>query len=54
MKWYKTLTVQQKINAKECFILLCGVSWSDIGIILNMRERLNIMEEKLKLEGFNI
>lgn len=52
MNWYKTLDIHKKINAKECFVLLCGVDFSKIGVILSLRERINLMEEKLKIEGF--
>lgn len=54
MKLYKTLDVHTKINAKECFILLCGVKWEDICPILGMKTMLNLMEEKLKSEGIEI
>ena len=54
MKWYKTLNVHQRINAKDCFILLCGVDFQAINCILSLRDRINLLEEKLKLEGFYI
>lgn len=54
MEWYKTLSLHQKINAKTCFELLCGAKWEDIGHILDMRTRLNLMYEKLKAEGFDV
>ena len=54
MEWYKTLNIQTRINAKECFKLLCGVEFDKIGILLSFRQRIDLMYEKLKLEGFNV
>jgi hypothetical protein len=54
MNWYKTLDIHTRINAKDCFKLLCGADWQLIGRILDMRTRLDLMYEKLKREGFDI
>ena len=54
MDWYKSLTVHQRINAKECFEILCGVKWESLSFMLSMRERIEIMYNKLRLEGFLI
>lgn len=54
MEWYKRLTINQRINAKECFELLCGVGFQEIGSILSLRERIDLMFEKLKIEGFDV
>lgn len=51
MNWYSTLTIHQKINAKECFVLLMGLDFQKIGCLFSFKERLNQMEEKLKIEG---
>ena len=50
MEWYKNLDINKKINAKECFILLCGVGFSEVGIIVPLRERIDLMYDKLKIE----
>lgn len=51
MEWYSKLSIHQKINAKECFKLLTGVSFSDLSCIFNIKERMDIMEMKLIQEG---
>lgn len=52
--WYKTLTINQRINAKECFELLCGVKWEQLSFMFTMRERIEIMYNKLLIEGFEL
>lgn len=54
MEWYRTLDVNRKIAAKQCFILLCGVDFVKLGLLFSFRERMDLMYEKLKLEGFNV
>jgi hypothetical protein len=51
IEWYKSLSVQQKVNLKDCAILICGLSWDDMSIFFNMREKLNILHRKLIIEG---
>lgn len=51
MKWYKTLDIDTKINMKGCFELLCGVKWESLSFMFSMRERIEIMFNKLKIEG---
>lgn len=52
--WYKTLDLHQKVNLKSIFNLLCGLSWSDISCLFSMREKIDIVYNKLKMEGFDI
>ena len=52
IEWYKSLPIHNKIGLKEATILLCGMNWSDFNILFNPRERLSIIYQKLKLEGF--
>jgi hypothetical protein len=54
MKWYLTLNINQRINLKECFELLCGVKWEKISSILPMRDRIELTYQKLKMEGFEV
>ena len=54
MEWYKTLDINAKINAKSCFELLCGVKWEQLSFMFSMQDRIEIMYNKLKMEGFNI
>lgn len=52
MEWYKSLDIHTRINCKDCFELLCGVEFSQIGRLLDFRERITIMYDKLQMEGF--
>ena len=52
--WYKTLDLNQKINIKGCFDLLCGMGWQEIAFIIPLGERIKLAYDKLKLEGFDV
>ena len=54
MEWYKTLDINARINAKVCFELLCGAKFEDLSFLFFFRERIELMYEKLKMEGFDI
>lgn len=54
IEWYKKLDTNQKINLKDCFKLLCGVDFDKIGKLLSFRERICLMYNKLKMEGFEV
>ena len=54
MNWYKKLDIHTKINAKECFKLLCGADFSALSCLFSYKERIEIMYDKLKLEGFDV
>jgi hypothetical protein len=54
MKWYKSLNIHAKINAKNCFQLLTGTKFGDLSFLFSFEERINIMYNKLKIEGFEI
>ena len=54
LNWYKKLDINQKINMKEIFVLLCGVEWDKLSFVLSMRERIEITYNKLKREGFDV
>jgi len=47
MKWYKTLTLNQKINIKEAFVLLCGVDFQMLNFLFTLRERIELLYVKL-------
>ncbi len=43
MKWYKLLTIHQKINAKDIMILACGVSFDSLGKLgFSFQDRIEI------------
>ena len=54
MNWYMTLDIHTRINAKVCFELLTGTKFEDLAFMFSFRERMDIMENKLRMEGFNI
>lgn len=54
VEWYKTLSINQKLGLKEVAHLLCGMKWEQFTLLFTPRQRLNILYEKLKLEGFDV
>lgn len=50
MKWYKTLSLNQRINAKECFVLATGIDFQKINFLFDFRERINLLYNKLVKE----
>ena len=54
LKWYKSLDLHQRIGLKEVFIDLCGVEWSKLAFIIPLRMRIEVLHNKLKLEGFDV
>lgn len=54
MEWYKTLDIHTRINSKVCFELLTGSKFEDLSFLFSLRERIDIMYNKLKMEGFDV
>lgn len=54
MKWYRSLDINTRINAKTYFKMLCGMRWEEAGKLFSMRERIGIMYDKLLKEGFAV
>ena len=54
VSWYKSLSLNQKMALKEVSVLICGMKWEDFNILFTPRERLEILHNKLMLEGFNV
>ena len=54
INWYKSLTLHQKMELRDLTMLICGMRWEDFNILFSPRERLEILYNKLKLEGFII
>ena len=54
INWYKSLSLQQKMGLKEISTLICGMKWEDFNILFTPRERLEILYNKLILEGFQL
>lgn len=54
IEWYLKLDIHQKINLKEMFELLCGVEFEKLSSIFSFSERIKIVHDKLKIEGFEV
>jgi hypothetical protein len=54
VSWYKSLSINQKMALKEVSALICGMKWEDFNILFSPRERLEILHNKLMLEGFDV
>ena len=51
MDWYKSLDINTRINVKDCFKLLTGVRFEELSFMFSLKERIEIMHDKLKIEG---
>jgi len=51
MSWYNKLSIHQKINFKNCFLLACGVGFQELNFMFNIQERITILHTKLQAEG---
>lgn len=54
MKWYKTLNKNQKLGIREAFELSTGQRLSEMVRLFSFSECMDILYNKLKIEGFNI
>ena len=54
VSWYKSLSLNQKMALRELSALICGMKWEDFNILFSPRERLEILHNKLMLEGFDV
>ena len=54
VNWYKSLSLQQRMVLKEASALICGMKWEDFNILFTPRQRLEILHNKLMLEGFDV
>ena len=50
VEWYKSLSINQKINLKEMTILICGLDWQTFNCLFTPLERIQIIYNKLKIE----
>ena len=52
MEFYKTLPIHIRINLKgEVCELLCGINFVSLGLLFTFEERMDMIQNKLKLEG---
>lgn len=54
MDWYKTLTIDQKINLKILCKNICGASFTDLNYFFSLKDKINLIYGKLRLEGYDI
>lgn len=54
LEWYKSLSIEQKLGLKSCASLITGIKWEDFTILFTPRQRIELLYEKLKLEGFKV
>lgn len=54
MKWYKTLSINQRINLKGCSPLITGATFEQLGVLFSFNERIEIIHNKLIMEGFHV
>lgn len=52
MNWYKKLNILQRINLKELSIDICGVHYHDLISLFGMRDTIDLLKQKLEMEGF--
>ena len=54
MNWYKTLDINRRIALKELCKALTGATFEELGLLFSLRERVEILHQKLQLEGFSV
>jgi hypothetical protein len=54
MNWYRTLDLHQRINLKELSETICGVRFESMVMLFGLKDSLDLLHEKLKIEGFQV
>ena len=54
MEWYKTLDIDKRIALKEMCAIICGVDFASLIKLLSFKKTINVIYDKLKMEGFDI
>ena len=54
MEWYKTLSIHQKINLKDCCKMICGMTYERLRLLFSMKEIIHMLHIKLRNEGFEV
>ena len=54
MEWYKTLNIDQKVNLKELCPEILGVGFQELNPLFSFTERIEMLYNKLKFEGFEV
>ena len=50
LKWYKSLPLNNRINIKDAFVLLCGIDFQSISFLFTLRQRIELIYGKLVQE----
>lgn len=54
MKWYRSLSIQQRINMKALSETITGIPFTALVSLFGLRQSIEMIHEKLKMEGFNV
>lgn len=54
MNWYRNLTIEQRISLKELSADICGIEYKWLIRLFGMRQTIELLHNKLKLEGFDV
>lgn len=54
MKWYLSLTINQRINLKKMCVVICGLEYNFLISLFGLKNTIEIIYEKLKQEGFDV
>ena len=54
MKWYKTLNRKQKAQIRWSFEVCTGITLNQALRIFPFSQCMDLLKEKLKIEGFNL
>lgn len=54
MEWYKTLNVHSRINLKDLSKDIGGIPYDVLVKLFGFKHTIEMLHNKLKLEGFNV
>lgn len=54
MNWYKSLDRKAKVHIRWAFEAACGISLNDALTLFTFSECMDLLYDKLKIEGFKI
>ena len=54
MEWYKSLSLNKRINAKAVYEMACGIPFSALPSMFSFRQKIEILEFKLEQLGFDL
>ena len=54
MEWYLSLNIHQKVNVKQLSKIITGLTWEELGMIFDFKERVEIITSKLIMEGYKL